>query len=711
MKVHIGLERIREITRNKTAWKNIDLVRVGMLAAFLVILTATIALDKAPWKSNSLAIGRPSSVTLKADRDIVFIDSKETAKAKDKAKSAVDPVFRYDAGASLRAQKTAQRMFAVIDDARILRRKGGQAARYIMPKAKGLSSRVAQIAAAVSYDELDASQGRTFDIINQVMAARITPTDVAEKRSEVYSIVSNLPIPYGMRQLVAEVASISLEPNYIHDQEATQELQDKALSRVKPVLVKKLKGEEVVREGEIVTRQQMDIIGKLGLKERSFRPARWLGAGLLASAILLLLGIWLARYHPTTFAANKKLAMMGALGLTTLVLGKILGAYPYLTPVPAVGLLGSILLGPEIAVLLVLMVAVVGGGLIATSLSFLVVMAASGVLAAYLGANISERNGLMRAGGYLAGGLAAVAFGVGLVVYADISAVLRLAMWGFVGGVVSAIATVGSLPFFEYAFGVTTDMRLIELSNPDQPLLHELMISAPGTYSHSVMTGNLVESAAKLVGANPVLCRVAAYYHDIGKIRRPMFFAENQLGKDNPHDKTKPNLSYLVVSAHVREGVEMARSNGLPEEVVQVIAEHHGTSVLQYFFHRAGKSGKEAVSETDFRYDGPRPSSREAALVMLADSVEAAARAISKPSPTRLETVARKVVAAKFEDGQLDESDLTLADIEKITKSFSQVLAHMYHTRVEYPSAEPRSDDGETESQMEVAVGHRRTGS
>jgi len=265
---------------------------------------------------------------------------------------------------------------------------------------------------------------------------------------------------------------------------------------------------------------------------------------------------------------------------------------------------------------------------------------------------------------------------------------LRNAGWGILSGISSAVLTIGTLPFLEWAFGVTTSFRLLELSSPNQPLLKDLMINAPGTYNHSVVAGNLVERGAEVIGANPLLARVGAYYHDIGKMKRPFFFIENQLDI-NEHDRINPNLSCLIITAHVKEGVELARQNRLPQEIIDIIQQHHGTTRVDYFYHRAKeKLEKQEISEDGFRYSGSRPRSKEAALVMLADSVEAAARTMVKPSLNRLEQLIRKIVQSKLEDGQLDESELTMADLEKIIKAFSQVLSSVYHYRIEYPKAE-----------------------
>ena len=256
-------------------------------------------------------------------------------------------------------------------------------------------------------------------------------------------------------------------------------------------------------------------------------------------------------------------------------------------------------------------------------------------------------------------------------------------------GLIAAIFGYGLLPFFEYVFGVTTDVRLLELGNPAHPLLRELMVKAPGTYTHSLMTGNLAEAGAEAIGANALLARVGSYYHDVGKLRRPSFFIENQAGQDNPHDTTSPTLSALIITSHVREGLELAREYRLPREITDIIKQHHGTSLVTYFYNKASE-GDGPVYEADFRYGGERPTSREAALVMLADSSEAVVRTVKKPTPPRVEAAVRKVVAGKVDDGQLDNADLTLADIEKTILVYSRMLSASYHARVEYPEPQKR---------------------
>ncbi|MBE0417030.1 MAG: HDIG domain-containing protein, partial [Coriobacteriia bacterium] len=302
---------------------------------------------------------------------------------------------------------------------------------------------------------------------------------------------------------------------------------------------------------------------------------------------------------------------------------------------------------------------------------------------------MTERSRLFYVGMFLVGAGASLAWLATLAAGSPSGEALSAAANGALGGLFSAVLGYGLLPFFEYVFRVTTDIRLIELASPGHPLMRRLMVEAPGTYSHSVITGNLAEAAAEAIGANPLLARVGAYYHDIGKIRRPGFFVENQAGSDNPHDETTPSLSAIIITAHVREGLELAREHRLPPEIIDIIEQHHGDSLVSYFYKKATET-EGPVAEADYRYAFSRPQSREAALVMLADSAEAAVRAVKKPSLPRVEAAVRRVVDGKVADGQLHDSHLTLADVDRIVQVYSTMLVSIYHPRIEYPEAMPR---------------------
>ena len=264
---------------------------------------------------------------------------------------------------------------------------------------------------------------------------------------------------------------------------------------------------------------------------------------------------------------------------------------------------------------------------------------------------------------------------------------------------VTAIASI-MLPIIEYFFGISTDMSLLELLDLGQPLMRNLMINAPGTYHHSIIIGNLAEAAAEAVGANPLLARVTAYYHDIGKVKMSDYFVENQQEGFSKHERLAPHMSALILVAHVKEGVELARHYKLPKSIVDIIQQHHGTRLMSFFYQKA-KDQAGTVIEEEYRYPGPKPQTRVAALVMMADSVEAASRALADPTPARISALVEKIINEIFLDGQIDECELTLKDISEIKKRFTYVLTSIFHKRIVYPDIEPKSAHHRSEQTTE----------
>jgi putative nucleotidyltransferase with HDIG domain len=267
-------------------------------------------------------------------------------------------------------------------------------------------------------------------------------------------------------------------------------------------------------------------------------------------------------------------------------------------------------------------------------------------------------------------------------------ALLSDLMMGFLGGVIASVLVLGIAPIIETLFGYTTDIKLLELANMDHPILKDLILQAPGTYHHSIIVGSLVEAAAKSIAANPLLARVSAYYHDIGKLKKPLYFIENAGGGENRHEHLAPTMSSLILISHVKDGVEMARENRLGERIGHIILQHHGTSLISYFYQKAKEKENpemESINENDFRYPGPKPQTKEAGIVMLADSVEAASRALADPTPSRIKSLVQRVTNSIFLDGQMEECELTLKDLQKIQESFNRILTAIFHQRIDYP--------------------------
>ena len=266
---------------------------------------------------------------------------------------------------------------------------------------------------------------------------------------------------------------------------------------------------------------------------------------------------------------------------------------------------------------------------------------------------------------------------------------------GLLGGVVAGMIVVGFAPIVESIFGYTTDIKLLELANLDQPILKELLMKTPGTYHHSMIVGTLVETGAKAINVNPLLARVSAYYHDIGKIKKPQYFIENQMTGYNRHDKLTPSMSSLILVSHVKDGIELAKEHKLGNKIIDILGQHHGTRLINFFYQKAKeqeKPGGQEADERDFRYLGPKPQTKEAGLVMLADAVEAASRTLDDPTPARIKGLVQKIINDIFIDGQLDECELTLKDLNEIAKSFNIILNAIHHHRIEYPDSQPEGE-------------------
>jgi putative nucleotidyltransferase with HDIG domain len=322
----------------------------------------------------------------------------------------------------------------------------------------------------------------------------------------------------------------------------------------------------------------------------------------------------------------------------------------------------------------------------------------NGAMGAYWVQHCRERKAFINAGVRLALFNLLLATAVNLHA-GTLDAARLMGDWAFalLGGIGAGIVTAGLTPLVEMAFGYTTDITLLELANLDRPILRQLMMEAPGTYHHSVVVGSMVEAAAADIGANPLLGKVCGYYHDIGKIKKPLYFIENQRGGKNPHDKLAPSMSKRILVAHVKDGIDIARQHKLGQAITDAIRQHHGTSLIAFFFEKARQAhGETGVNPDDFRYPGPRPQTREAGLVMLADVVEAASRTLENPTPARIKGLVQNLINKIFSDGQLDECELTLKDLHSIAKSFNKILYGIHHHRIEYP--ERSATNGKTKN-------------
>jgi hypothetical protein len=358
---------------------------------------------------------------------------------------------------------------------------------------------------------------------------------------------------------------------------------------------------------------------------------------------------------------------------------------PYLVPVAGLGMIVAIILNARSSFLSVTILSLNLALITNMQMRYALVGIIVGSLAVYLVSRVVQRAALLGAGALVMVIAFFTIFSVEFFRESGAGSALSQSLWGLAHGAMAWVLTVLLLLLLDLVFSVNTPLRLLELANPAQPLLRKLLQVAPGTYNHSISMGNLAEAAAEAIGADPLLARVGAYYHDIGKTVRPEYFIENQIYVDNPHDRLSPNLSKLAIAAHVRDGEHLAKLHGLPGPVVDIIRQHHGTTIMAFFYHKAQETSRVPVDESTYRYEEEKPHSKEAAIVMLADGVEAAVRAMQNPTRRKIQGLIQEVVRQRMQDGQLDESELTLSDLHKIRDSFDTSLRGLVGHRISYP--------------------------
>jgi putative nucleotidyltransferase with HDIG domain len=505
-----------------------------------------------------------------------------------------------------------------------------------------------------------------------------------------------------------------MRPSISYNQSETEARRQAARDAVQPVLIQVKKGEIIVREGERVTPEQvvkLSVLRAQGSREVVISQVTGL---LLSSFILLFLAHRygyrnIRKYRPRNidllFLASTLIGMVMVLKLGSFIATAVGSAFPYIEPAAyyyvlpfaAGAMVVRIVLNSEVALIFGVVFAVLVGFLFGNNFELFLFALLSSLAGAHWVRQLTERTSMFRAGARLSAFNFAAILAVHLVGGQEFGLGLLSELGlGLCGGLIAATLVSGIIPLVESTFRYTTNLKLVELANMNNPLLRDLMIQAPGTYHHSIIVGNLAEAAAETIGANPLLARVAAYYHDIGKAKKPLYFIENVSGGENKHDKLAPSMSALILMAHLKDGVEMAKEYRLGGALVDIIHEHHGTSLMKYFYDRARQREERDVDEHDYRYPGPKPQTREAALIMLADAVEAASRTLTDPTPARIQGMVQKIVNNIFIDGQLDECELTLKDLHNIAKSFNRVLGGIFHHRIDYPEpvSKERSDKG-----------------
>ena len=685
----------------------------GLILALTLGAVLAVPLSRA----SLIAPNQPSPSTIEAPDTITFDSDVETRRAQETAANEVQPVYRVEPDVVARQREA-------LDDA-LSSIRGIRANTSIDQDAQvraltALSSPPITPTLAMSLLELSDTEWQrvareTQTLYDAVMAQRnqeLTEADVAELQQ------SGLPATPALqrmssteRDIVHHFVVSMLAPNKILDREATEQRRDEARSAVQPQQVRVVRGENVVRRGDMVSDLEYEILTELGLVRGA--------GGWITTAQMLLLGALIAalfatyvHYCQESLARNDRaLLVIVLLFGVALLAGRLLipnwDPAPYAFPFATIAILLTVLFNGPLALVAVLTLAPLLG-LQHEDRTGLTLPLALGAAAAVFTAQRTRRTGeFAYVGLSVALFTALTAFVFWLGPGAGASTIGQILLFSVVNGGLSAVLAIGSYHFLGRMAGVVTPLELMELSHPNRPLLRRLMREAPGTYHHSIVVSNLAEVAAENIGADTLLTRVGAYYHDIGKLLRPYFFTDNQHDRSNVHDVLDAKTSASIIIDHVREGAKLAASNGLPQRVIDFIPQHHGTNLVSFFYQRALQEDADADPD-QFRYPGPKPQSREAAILMLADGVEAAVRAKSQAGKLRsarpeengengsgqsiAETV-DQIVKERIASGQLDEAPLTLHDISVIKESFVQTLQGIYHPRVDYPSKRARFDE------------------
>jgi putative nucleotidyltransferase with HDIG domain len=708
-----------------------------LLLATALLLTLAIV-PRQHFGSSSLKPGTIATADIRATQDYLLEDRPLTEKKRLEAEAVAPNVYVYEAHAPLLVTRSLEKAFTAIrelkeggDDV------GGDDGRKRLSQALGVdvTREEAEMLAKVRSDQLFVAE--TGKLAGRIFARQVVADKTTFDRDHAHGILvidqeTRLEIAAGdhartidlqeARLLVAKarfagsdghdqelkkrIVARMLKPNLTFDRYMTDEKRREARNAVRPVLFQVKRGEMIVRVGERITDEE-------ALKlETIFSARRGVSQFFLATGIFGV--VLILFYFPYRFArknirkfkpTNKDFLLLSLLSIATfwsikfaLIVSTALGGlfpsidtadYYYIFPFAAAAILVRIILNSEVALVYCAVCAPLFGIMFNNTLPVVIYALVGGIIGAHGVRHCTNRGTIYTAGMKVS--VVNVALALSFQIFNDNLFTLQTVyctLFAFAGGFVNAALVTGTIPLLESMFQYTTDIKLLEMANLNSPILRELMIRAPGTYHHSVLVGNLVEAAAEAINANPLLARVAAYYHDVGKLSKPLYFIENLNNEENRHDKLSPSMSALILISHVKEGVELAKEHRLGLPIINIIRQSHGTGLINYFYQKAKNlaavDGK-SVEERDFRYPGPKPQTREAGLVLLADCVEAASRTLSEPTPARIQGMVQKIINKIFTDGQMDECELTLNNLHEIAKSFNRVLAGIYHHRIDYP--------------------------
>lgn len=702
---HTGFRRL-------SAWSHTSAARSTLWIVIATLILGTIFYAACAPKRYSLTVGSISHQTITATRDVV--DEIATEERRKAAANAVEPTYHLAEGVSDEVMTNLGDIFAELrtvqqygltlsdaseeesDSVKVFSDSEIEYAQRLVTK-MSLGKYQASTLLRTGMDEFETMVTNVTRAVENTLNQGIREGKVSDAITTIQQVVGYRVDISLVQNILPAVLKASIQPNLVIDQEATAQAREKAMESVESIVYQQ--GQNIVREGEVVTSSQLAMVRSLGMLEsETYDFSSYYGAGLLiliSMAVLLYLMQLMKKgfIHDERLVAVIMLCLVITMGLCAIMV-RIINVYA--APLALGSLLLVVLFDWQTAIPATVAMSIMVSGLAAGAstttliemLSLVLMNLAGSVFAIRFLQRGTQRVYLLISGVIIGFINAATIYLIGLMALSDISPVYDNCLWGLLGGLVSGVLSIGFQPLFEAIFNLATPSKLLELGNPNHPLLKRLMMEAPGTYHHSMIVANLAEAAAERIQANALLARTGAYFHDVGKLKRPQYFKENQTGV-NPLDQTDPYVSAAIVTTHTRDGVQLAQKYRIPKEIQDIIIQHHGDTPVMFFYHRAlQQADGKPVDINDFRYDGTRPVSKEAAIIMLADTTEAAVRSMQDPTPEAIASFIEQLVRGKIEDGQLSDSPLTLRDIDGICEAFCKVLNGVFHERIEYPKAE-----------------------
>lgn len=661
----------------------------GLLLVIFTAILFFITFHRLETDKLDLKIGDIAPKDIRATKDLV--DNYTRERLKVEAVNKVEPKYRTSPSVQMGMKNKIKNLLDITRDIK--------AEENISTKKKveklsesqdlDLTSQELYSLIRMDYTSLNDFENNLMDLINQVMGSGIKEEELEYEKENLANIFESLDMADEERKIGYTLLSQTIAANEFLDKEETARKREEAKEKVEEVLVKE--NDIIVNQGSRMGQREIELIKESGLlKEDNKVPVNMI-IGIILLIILgmsILLG-YIYYFHKNILYDNKLLVCFIVILFTIVISEKMYLLSPFIMPIAMASLLISILINPRLGLLVNMFISFFLGFILKLDWSIITMYIFSGSIGALISMKQEQRYNIMLSGGIVGVvnllALSSISLAKGLGGIETIS----IGVYIFLNGIISAVITLGSLPLWENVFSILTPLKLLELSNPNQPLLKKLLMEAPGTYHHSILAGNLAESAAETISANPLIARVGAYYHDIGKTERPYYFSENQFGIENPHNKLQPMQSVNIITAHTTDGIKLGKEYKLPKEIIDIIEQHHGNTMVAYFYYKFKEENPDInISTEEFRYTGKKPQTKEAAIVMLADSTEAAVRSIKELTNEKIEEMVKKVVEGKLKDNQLNECNITLKEIQLTIDAFVKVLTGIHHDRIEYPTIE-----------------------